>query len=920
MSETWDRSHQSRGLKLADAIHIEGFKWVQNVVQRNVKGGKPALLISENDYHIQELNPDPITVPLSVEIVWALLTPKKQLRNTRINRIIVASLYYSSTFTKKALLIDHISESYHALRARFGAKTKFIISGDINRLNLKPILDLSPDLRQVVGIPTRKNPDAILDVIITDIPELYQSPFSLPPLDNDSEQSGTHSDHLTIVMKPINSVDPGLQKRCRIIKYRPFPDSGVREMGNWLQNQTFREIYLTPNPEEKASRFEEILMKKVNEIFPEKTIKLNENDKPWVDKELLRLDRLRKREYTKRKKSEKWKSLNEKFNSRAKMLKETYCENILDDLKTSNVSGWYSRIKRMSQVDPTQEEKVHVQELLNLSSSAQAEVIANKFEEIAIQYDPLRTEDILLPDLQDSEMCPLFEPYQIHERIRKMKKKKSTIMGDIPWKIIHEFSVELAEPLCHIFNSCSLDGIWPKIWKHEIVTPVPKTYPPQSTDDLRKISGTKNLSKLFESLLSDSIINDVSKNIDSAQYGNQKGLSTSHYLVKMVHRILTILDSNNQKEKYAVLAHMVDWSKAFDRQDPKLSIESFIRCGVRPTLLPILISFFQDRTMAVKWHGLMSTVRDMPGGGPQGCVLGNLQFQVNSNDNAAHVSADMKFKLVDDLTILEKLNLIILGISSYNFHSHIASDIGMDQYFIPNSNLQTQKSLEYIEKWTTDNKMKLNAKKSNTMIFNFTDEYQFATRLYLENALLENLNETKLLGVYITSDLTWTKNTEMIVIKAYKRMIMLHKLIEFNPPQSDLVTIYKLYIRSILEQSCHVWHYSLTQGDAANLERVQKVACKVILQTDYVSYEQALEQLELDTLFNRREKLLLNFGKKCVKNPRTSDMFPLANNNDHDLRTKEKYLVQKSRTSRLLHSTIPQLQRALNHDAQSRHL
>ena len=32
------------------------------------------------------------------------------------------------------------------------------------------------------------------------------------------------------------------------------------------------------------------------------------------------------------------------------------------------------------------------------------------------------------------------------------------------------------------------------------------------------------------------------------------------------------------------------------------------------------------------------------------------------------------------------------------------------------------------------------------MIFNFTEESQFATRLYMENVLLETISETKLLG------------------------------------------------------------------------------------------------------------------------------------------------------------------------------
>ena len=92
----------------------------------------------------------------------------------------------------------------------------------------------------------------------------------------------------------------------------------------------------------------------------------------------------------------------------------------------------------------------------------------------------------------------------------------------------------------------------------------------------------------------------------------------------MVHEILTILDSNNDDEKMAVVAQLIDWSKAFDRQDHKLGIDSFIRNGVRPTLIPVLMSYFQERKMVVKWHGTTSTTKDLPGGGPQGCTFGIL--------------------------------------------------------------------------------------------------------------------------------------------------------------------------------------------------------------------------------------------------------------------------------------------------------
>ena len=151
---------------------------------------------------------------------------------------------------------------------------------------------------------------------------------------------------------------------------------------------------------------------------------------------------------------------------------------MVEDLKTSNIGQWYSKVKRMSQVDPSREDKVQVQKLMDLPSESQAELIADGFSEISNLYKPLKAEDIQIPNSENSKPVPIFEPYQIYEKIRKMKKKASTVIGDIPWKIISEFSVEFATPLSNIYNSSTLAGVWPSLWKHEYVTPAPKIYPP----------------------------------------------------------------------------------------------------------------------------------------------------------------------------------------------------------------------------------------------------------------------------------------------------------------------------------------------------------------------------------------------------------------------------------------------------------
>ena len=245
--------------------------------------------------------------------------------------------------------------------------------------------------------------------------------------------------------------------------------------------------------------------------------------------------------------------------------------------------------------------------------------------------------------------------------------------------------------------------------------------------------GLNNFAKISESFLAEFITSDMLPTNDPAQYGNQKGLSTQHYLVRMIHQILTATDKNSKKEAIAVLMQMIDWNSAFDRQCHKLGILSFINNGVRKSLIPILISYFQDRQMAVKWNGHLSKPYPLPGGGAQGGQLGQLEYLSQSNDNCTFLSMEEKFKFIDDLSIIEMINLVMSGICSYNFKDHIASDIGTHGQYLPPENVQSQKFLDKIQDWTVDRKMQLNNSKTKYMIINFTRKYQFSTRIQLEN-------------------------------------------------------------------------------------------------------------------------------------------------------------------------------------------
>ena len=246
--------------------------------------------------------------------------------------------------------------------------------------------------------------------------------------------------------------------------------------------------------------------------------------------------------------------------------------------------------------------EVKVESLSDFSNQECAQKIAEHFASISNEYSPV--DNAHLPCFLPSQPPPTIEEYDIYVRLNKLRKTKSTLPIDIPDKLRQECSPHLAAPLASIYNDCLTEGTYPTIWKQEWVTPAPKISNPKVISDLRKISCTSDYSKIFEGFLKEWIIEDIYSNIDIGQFGGLAGTGTEHMIVCLVDRILKLLDDN--PEKSAVIATSLDWAAAFDRQDPTLAIIKFLQLGVRPSLIPVLVSYLSDRKMKVKFNGEMS--------------------------------------------------------------------------------------------------------------------------------------------------------------------------------------------------------------------------------------------------------------------------------------------------------------------------
>ena len=195
--------------------------------------------------------------------------------------------------------------------------------------------------------------------------------------------------------------------------------------------------------------------------------------------------------------------------------------------------------------------------------------------------------------------------------------------------------------------------------------------------------------------------------------------------------------------------------------------------------------------------------------------------------------------------------------------------------------------------------MKLNNKKTVLMSFSKSRSLDFQPKILVDQKLLEVVESQKLLGVVISSDLKWTKHVKYIENKFMKKLWMLRRVKELGGSLEDLKTVYKLQLRCLTEDGCPAFNGALTIENDKNLERLQKVAFRVILGSSYTGYYNAMETLKKCT----------KFAQKTAKNPKYKAWFQKMPNRT---RTSKPYYEYYNRTERYRKSPLFYLTSLLN--------
>ena len=147
-------------------------------------------------------------------------------------------------------------------------------------------------------------------------------------------------------------------------------------------------------------------------------------------------------------------------------------------------------------------------------------------------------------------------------------------------------------------------------------------------------------------------------------------------------------------------------------------------------------------------------------------------------------------------------------------------------HIMPNQgdNSRVLQQLVKTKEYADNNDMLINFNKTKAMIFNPCTSIDYQPELFLDNHEIEVVEEMRLLGVIITSDMKWAANTDHIVTRANKKLWVIRRLKKSGAKVEDLVDIYCKQVRSILELAVPAWHGGITKDDELDIERVQKSA------------------------------------------------------------------------------------------------
>ena len=772
-----------------------------------------------------------------------------------------------------------------------------IITGDLNECQLNATgrtkinsICNSYNLLQVITEPTNvtETSESLIDVFMTNNPNAIVHSAVIEPF---FDVNVRYHRPIVALLRSDKYKYPSYKRKIWLYDQGNYHDYRAKLKAVEWDNIINMENTL----ENIANSLSEHILKAASETIPNRVITVRQNDLPWITSEIRKLMRKRDRSRRKAKKvnSEyhwsKFKALRNEVVDLLRLAKSKYHESLCDQIKNDKFSSkeWWKLVKQLSNMN----KKSHGIKILVSNDDT---IITDDLDKANLLNSFFASQSIIdesnatLPVNNELNIGnkPILERIAITEADVKdilsiLDTTKAVGPDFISPRLLKEASVELAKPLCKLFNLSLTKQIFPNEWKTANVVPVFKKDDPQKVNNYRPISLLSVVSKVFEKCVYKYLHNFIVTNklLSPHQSGFCERDSTINQLLYIYNEFSHALDEGKE-----IRVVFFDISKAFDRvwhQGLLFKIRNF---GIQGSLLSWIKSYLSNRKQKVIINGKESTVLEINAGVPQGSILGPLFFLIFINDIVVDIGCTIKL-FADDTSIY-------IVIENPNLGAVILNE-----------------NLEKVNQWSKQWLVTFNPNKPESLLISRKQNQNIHPPLLFDNVPVKEVNSHKHLGLTFNNSCHWGEHIDNILANAYKKLTILRSL-KFDLDRNTLQTMYFSFIRPSLEYGDVIFdNCPLYCKD--KLEKINIDAARIVTgATKLVSRTQLYKECGWEKLEERREKhKLVQFYK--MKNFLTpeylSNLLPPQHDERHGYNTRnsQNLVMPQCRTSYHLNSFIP---------------
>ena len=402
--------------------------------------------------------------------------------------------------------------------------------------------------------------------------------------------------------------------------------------------------------------------------------------------------------------------------------------------------------------------------------------------------------------------CVLAE--DIHKQIQS-KKIKTCPRDPIPAFLLKPSIEHIIPSYVHLVNSSlstgSMDGL-----KESVVTPILKKsgLDPDALSNYRPVCGGVYIDKLIQT----NVLLQLNEHmvVNNLNIPNQSAYKRFHscetVLLRIMNDVLVSLDSG-----LCTVVLLLDLSAAFDTVDhDEMESTLYHDIGLRGTVLKWFSSFLSGRTQCTKVGESCSQQQRMPYGVPQGTVLGPVLFNIYVRSF---------------ISMLEKEGFIVHGFADdhqvmYTFR--IQFQYSAICHLLP-------KGLDLISQWMASHFLKLNAGKSQLLLFtpkNIRDQLVI-DKVYLgDNTFIPVSLQALNLGVRLDFEASFSPHISMVISQSYRQISNINQIRKYLTV-ADIRTVVQALIVSRIDY-CNSLLYGVNEYEISRLQKLQNSCARLI--------------------------------------------------------------------------------------------